>query len=726
MKVVVKKVSQESFEIEADASSSVRDVKNKLSEQHALGSPDQLKLIFRGKLLADEETLSGSVNFTEGGFMIVMVKKVHANPAVAGALAMFEHDEQEDQNAAMNPFSDGFTGFPAAAEALVLFGHNEQEEQNAATGLLNSCSRSVTVTRVSAGEGVLAYRVETGAFPEAASIFPGAAAVELPHAASDEMFTPLFLDGRKEPDFFIGDGDESQQKNCGICLQPLLGLDLGESRLIRQLMCHRWSAATQESVPLDWTPLRNHYFPCVFHAGCVEAWFATKQNEIDNYRGVPCPTGCGSRFGFRQLPFPVLSGELISHLLMAPSSEGLGIQSIISSELAQNPDLTALDLSEKASDNSLRNVTFPPSIALLRLCNGAIQRLQSISFPPALRFLNLSRNQIVALPERLDERIPNVEILHLDRNQISSLQHVVFPAQLKVLDLDGNRIVSLQDVVLPATLEKLSVANNLVTGLQGVVFPDTIQELDFSNAATHSSLSPAPPSNCITSLQGAVFPPALQVLNLRNNKIESLNQGAVVQFPPAIQRIFLDQNRIKHLQGFVFRSPSSLRYLSLLSNPIFDLQDYVLPPNLNVLCLHDNPVPDGICAPPGCNLVFHKAEPRTPELRAKAAAERAAAAAAAAEEAARRASAAVADPVAVAVLNAAAAYATACASAAEKAAGDVADLDADAAVEARSAAAAAFAAAASAASAAAAAAAAAASTGDPVAKVADAADNLYC
>ena len=85
MKVVVKNIAQKVFEIELDASSTVRDVKNLLNEQHAIGSPELLKLIFQGKVLSDEETLSGTVSYAEDKFMVVMVTKPKAPAAAAAA-----------------------------------------------------------------------------------------------------------------------------------------------------------------------------------------------------------------------------------------------------------------------------------------------------------------------------------------------------------------------------------------------------------------------------------------------------------------------------------------------------------------------------------------------------------------------------------------------------------------------------------------------------------------
>jgi hypothetical protein len=86
MKVVVKNIAQKGFEIEMEASSTVRDVKNRLNEQHAIGAPELLKLIFHSRVLVDDEMLNGTVNYSEDEFMVVMVAKAKA-PAAASSAA---------------------------------------------------------------------------------------------------------------------------------------------------------------------------------------------------------------------------------------------------------------------------------------------------------------------------------------------------------------------------------------------------------------------------------------------------------------------------------------------------------------------------------------------------------------------------------------------------------------------------------------------------------------
>lgn len=65
MKVFIKNITGKVCEIEIDASCSVHDLKDKLNEQHALWPSNLMKLIFRGRILADEELLNATVNYAE-------------------------------------------------------------------------------------------------------------------------------------------------------------------------------------------------------------------------------------------------------------------------------------------------------------------------------------------------------------------------------------------------------------------------------------------------------------------------------------------------------------------------------------------------------------------------------------------------------------------------------------------------------------------------------------
>jgi len=80
MKLTIKTVTQKVFTVEADPSETVGQVKQKISESQGHAVEHQ-KIIFSGKILADEKTVE-SLNFKEGkDFMVVMVAKPKAGAA---------------------------------------------------------------------------------------------------------------------------------------------------------------------------------------------------------------------------------------------------------------------------------------------------------------------------------------------------------------------------------------------------------------------------------------------------------------------------------------------------------------------------------------------------------------------------------------------------------------------------------------------------------------------
>ena len=162
--------------------------------------------------------------------------------------------------------------------------------------LLDSCSRTITVTRIQAGDGVNAFRAETSAFPELNASGAAVAAVALP-AASDEFPTPFFNDGIKVPENFNVDGGEGGKKTCGVCFNDLLGDELGEalavgqSVTLRQLMCTQLQPGTGAMQLAAWAG-GGHYFPHVYHGPCIEECFRTK---LQQHHPPDCPL-CKAEF----------------------------------------------------------------------------------------------------------------------------------------------------------------------------------------------------------------------------------------------------------------------------------------------------------------------------------------------------------------------------------------------------------------------------------------------
>ena len=151
--------------------------------------------------------------------------------------------------------------------------------------LLDSCSRTITVTRIQAGDGVNAFRAETSAFPELHAGGAAAAAVALP-GASDEFPTPFFNGGIKTPENFDGG-----TKICDVCQCDLIGdehgeaLAVGQSVTLRQLMCTQLQPGTGARQFAAWAG-GGHYFPHVYHGPCIEAWFVSR---LQQHQPPACP-----------------------------------------------------------------------------------------------------------------------------------------------------------------------------------------------------------------------------------------------------------------------------------------------------------------------------------------------------------------------------------------------------------------------------------------------------
>jgi hypothetical protein len=156
--------------------------------------------------------------------------------------------------------------------------------------LLDACSRTITFTRIQAGDGINAFRVKTSAFPELHASGGAAAAIVLP-AAGDEVPTAFFGDGIKTPENFNVDGGQDMRKKCVVCANDLIGdehgeaLAVGQSVTLRQLMCTQLQPGTGAMQLVAWAG-GGHYFPHVYHGPCIEQCFQTKMQQ---HHSPACP-----------------------------------------------------------------------------------------------------------------------------------------------------------------------------------------------------------------------------------------------------------------------------------------------------------------------------------------------------------------------------------------------------------------------------------------------------
>ncbi|XHG00405.1 hypothetical protein AWENTII_003859 [Aspergillus wentii] len=81
MQLTFKDLKQQKFQIEAEPSETVGQVKQKISESKGWEVP-QLKLIYSGKILQDDKTIE-TYNIEEKGFIVCMVSKPKASSSAA-------------------------------------------------------------------------------------------------------------------------------------------------------------------------------------------------------------------------------------------------------------------------------------------------------------------------------------------------------------------------------------------------------------------------------------------------------------------------------------------------------------------------------------------------------------------------------------------------------------------------------------------------------------------
>jgi hypothetical protein len=219
--------------------------------------------------------------------------------------------------------------------------------------LLDACSRTITVTRVQAGAGVNAFRVETSAFPE---LHAGVPVAGVP-AASDEVPTFFYENGIKTPENFNVDGGNG--KMCLVCANDLIGDELGEalpvdqSVTLRQLMCMQLQPGTGAMQPVHWLG-GGHFFPHACHSPCIEKWFVTKLQE---HQLPTCPK-CRCVFGNQMVrswpPQPPVLQEPLVRLFFAACR---------TLTLSEGVRLRACNLSRSPSHPAHSRCTAPPERA---------------------------------------------------------------------------------------------------------------------------------------------------------------------------------------------------------------------------------------------------------------------------------------------------------------------------------------------------------------------------
>ncbi|XP_054880745.1 leucine-rich repeats and immunoglobulin-like domains protein 1 [Poeciliopsis prolifica] len=199
-------------------------------------------------------------------------------------------------------------------------------------------------------------------------------------------------------------------------------------------------------------------------------------------------------------------------------------------------------------------------------CSGLELTVPPADLPVWTVSLNLGRNKLASLSAEAFANLPNLRELRLDHNELTSIPDLgraasnvvsLYLHHNKIRTIDGSRTTELVSV------ETLDLSNNDITDLRGDGFPAGLQirDLYLSN-------------NKISTLQlGALdhLGSTLQVLRLSRNRISQIPIRAFQL--PRLTQLELNRNRILQIEGLTFQGLSSLEVLKLQRNSISKLTD---------------------------------------------------------------------------------------------------------------------------------------------------------
>ncbi|XP_034440805.1 leucine-rich repeats and immunoglobulin-like domains protein 1 [Hippoglossus hippoglossus] len=199
-------------------------------------------------------------------------------------------------------------------------------------------------------------------------------------------------------------------------------------------------------------------------------------------------------------------------------------------------------------------------------CSGLELTETPVDLPARTVSLNLGHNKLMAISAEAFSNLPNLRELRLDHNELTSIPHLG-PAASKIVSLylHHNKIRSIdsrrtRELV---SVESLDLSNNDINELRGHSFPAGLQirDLYLSN-------------NKISTLElGALdhLGSTLQVLRLSRNRISQIPVRAFQL--PRLTQLELNRNRIRQVEGLTFQGLSSLEVLKLQRNSISKLTD---------------------------------------------------------------------------------------------------------------------------------------------------------
>eukprot|EP00928_Gymnodinium_smaydae_P016997 TRINITY_DN1645_c1_g2_i2.p1 TRINITY_DN1645_c1_g2~~TRINITY_DN1645_c1_g2_i2.p1 ORF type:complete len:409 (-),score=111.69 TRINITY_DN1645_c1_g2_i2:323-1468(-) len=193
LKISIRPLKAEPFEVEVDGSATVEDLKKKISSVKSEFAPDQQKLIYSGRILTDAMIIS-DIGIKTGEFVVVMVAKAKAPAAApaaeaAAAPAAAPAAQAAAPEASATPMSveqasaTVVTGQAAegAVTQLMAMGFGREEVERCLSAAFGNPDRAVEYLFNGIPEGIRAE--QQGGAPPAGGA-PGGGDVPMPQATS--------------------------------------------------------------------------------------------------------------------------------------------------------------------------------------------------------------------------------------------------------------------------------------------------------------------------------------------------------------------------------------------------------------------------------------------------------------------------------------------------------------------------------------------------------------
>ena len=227
-----------------------------------------------------------------------------------------------------------------------------------------------------------------------------------------------------------------------------------------------------------------------------------------------------------------------------------GIKDILTiNGLEKLEDLEVLDL-RRNKITEIRGLKSLRNLKKLDLKENSITKITGLNSLNNLRELNLTKNRLEADIKTSRLKLPNLEIISLEENQLSMISGLKQLVNLKLLNLNDNQITEIAGLGKLTNLEQLYLSKNHITRIRGLDRLVSLERLKIE-------------SNEIEEIRGLDTLVNLKDLGLSTNRITQIKDLDNLK---KLERLNLRFNQISELKGL--EHLINLNYLNLVGNPL--------------------------------------------------------------------------------------------------------------------------------------------------------------